>query len=498
MRARPAIVLSTPSLWLALAAAAQQPVEVPRIESPFGTVERLHQPPKAPEPKFTLWVSYPHERGDFPDHEQYLAELQRRFSERGVAIAVVMPAPAAKRVAARTPGFAVAATPAAAAEPVPEPAPPNEGDPDVQIEVVLGHVAAQGPSAVLCRGEAADRLTACFGLDGAVDLLQACADDKLGDAIAQPFDDVVPGLLAAVIDSGDFAANVAQCVEAWPRSGRVRAMAVLFHWWCRGDLEAAHEAFEQGTKALATEAVPMVLFADLVLRGDRFDPRIAKTLAVLLGPLAAASPDGAFTQLVYLRALLRAGQDRIAGRTAAVLPKHLEGRPWDQLVFAETLMEAGTPAAYRDAAEKAIKAAEAGVDARLLCAVRHKVLVRCGDLEAAEKSMVEYRAKHGGLGNLNNDAWYMMVRPDTLGRFDTFALSHCEEMQRSEGAGLSYGNQDTVALALFLNGKVAEAVELQTAATAASNQDPRYVGRRTRFQAVLDEQQKQKGAEPKK
>jgi hypothetical protein len=123
--------------------------------------------------------------------------------------------------------------------------------------------------------------------------------------------------------------------------------------------------------------------------------------------------------------------------------------------------------------------------------------VRCGDVEAAEKLMVEYRAKENAFG-LNNDAWYMMVRPESVGRFDTYALSQCEEMQRQHGAGLSNGNKDTVALALFLNGKIAESVELQTVAAAGSGHDPRYVGRLTRFQAVLAEQTRKKTTEPKK
>ncbi|HZN40617.1 MAG TPA: hypothetical protein VFD82_17570 [Planctomycetota bacterium] len=482
MRACPAIVVPTATLWLALGAQPQQPVEVQRIESPIGSVQRLHSPPDAPEPKYTLWVLYTHDPNDFLDHVQYLADLQRRFAERGIAVAVVMPAPAAKRAAARTPSFAVASIDEE------KPVPQAGLVPDERVPSAM---------AALCRGGESVPL-AWSALDGAVDLMQAVVEEKFESPVLQRMEETVQALLANVIDSGELAAEVEKCVAAWPRSGRVRAMAVLFQWWSRGDLEAAHKAFEGGVKALAGEGVPMVQFADLVLRGDRYDPRHAKTLAVLLGPLAAASPDGVFTQLVYLRALLRAGQDRIAGRTAAMLPKHLEGRPWDQLVFAETLMEANLPAAFRDLAEQAIEAVADGLDARLLCAVRHKVLVRCGDLEAAEKLMVEYRGKNENAFGLNNDAWYMMVQPLSLGRFDTMALAQCEEMQRQQGAGLSNGSKDTVALALFLNGQIQEAVELQTVAAAASGNDARYVGRLTRFQAVLAEQARKKGTEPKK
>src|SRR5262245_9170141 len=109
MRACPAIVVPAATLWLALVVAAQQPAEPPRTESPFGIGQRLHVPADLAEPKYTLWVAYPNDRGDFRDHVQYLTDLQRRFAERGIAIAVAMPAPEAKQLAARKPAFTVAA-----------------------------------------------------------------------------------------------------------------------------------------------------------------------------------------------------------------------------------------------------------------------------------------------------------------------------------------------------------------------------------------------------
>jgi hypothetical protein len=272
---------------------------------------------------------------------------------------------------------------------------------------------------------------------------------------------------------------------------------VLFQWWCKGDLVKAREAIDEGIKALGSEAVPMTVFADFVLRGDHTDPGIAKNLAVVLAPVAASAPEGPQTQLVYLRALLRAGQDKLAGRLVAKMQKRL-ARPWDQVVFAETLMEGSTPDVYRDMAQKAIDAAKdaTGLE-RFVFAARHKVLQRCGDLEAAEKLMTEYRVSGFQNDSLNNDAWYMITRPDTVGRFDPFALAQCEEMQRQAGQGLDFGSKDTVALALFVNGKIDEAVELQTEATKESNREPVYVGRLTRFQAVAAERAKQKGEPPK-
>src|SRR5206468_586640 len=134
-------------------------------------------------------------------------------------------------------------------------------------------------------------------------------DGKLEAAAATETQQLIDALLQQVGDGGDFKQPVARCVERLPRSGRARALAVLHEWWCTGDVQAARKAADDGLRALADEAVPLTEFADLVLRGDQNDPSLAKMLAVALAPAAAAAPDGLFTQLVYLRALLRAGQD---------------------------------------------------------------------------------------------------------------------------------------------------------------------------------------------
>ncbi|MEO6593493.1 MAG: hypothetical protein ABIP94_01930 [Planctomycetota bacterium] len=456
-------------------------LELIRTETSRFDGKVIYAPKAAAEVRCTLWVAYPSGPRDLADHSMYLTDLQTRFGAKGVAVGVMLPPAAAKALAAKEPGFQVAAIQGDAALP---PGHMSEG-------------TARIVSSWLCRGENGETLASWNGVDGAVDLLQQFLDDKAGGALAADFDSAVAMLLAQVGDGGDFDDLSAHCKKTWPHSGRAHAAAVLCQWWCKGDLEAARQAIDDAIKALGNEAVPMTVFADLVLRGDRSDPDIARTISVAMAPAAATAPEGVFTQLVYLRALLRAGQDRLAGRVAATLQKRLEGRPEDLLIFAETLMEGSTPAAFRDLAERAIEAATAAGQNRWSYAARHKVLARCGDKEAAEKLMTDYRGSDAGAGDLNNDAWYLIVRPETMGRFDTLALAQCEELARQFGAQLSYGNKDTVALAYFVNGQVEKAVELQTEATKASNQQPTYVGRLTRFRAVLAERARKQEADKK-
>jgi hypothetical protein len=448
-----------------------EPAEARRVTTPFGPTRVLHDQPEADAAKYTLWLAYADDRGEYQDHRQYLEDLQVRWQPKGVAIALVLSPDAAKRVAAGQPRFVVATTgrdlPAAA-------------------ETYAG---TSTTTVMLFAGD--EMLHAQNGLDGAVDVLNSCIEDGadvLGNEQCQQLD----FLVGRIPDGGDYGDDVQRSLALWPRSGRAHAAEVLFHWWCDGDLAAARKAVDAGIDALSRDSVPMIVFADLVLRGDRSDPSVAKKLAVAMAPAAAAAPDGVFTQLVHLRALLRAGQDRVAGRIIATLPKQLEGRTYDQIVFAEALMEGETPAAYRDIAQRALTAAEKAASGdsgfgRLIFGARHKVLKRCGDEQAAAKLMVEYRQAAGQGRDLNNDAWYLIVQTPTMGRFDTLALAQAQELERQTGDRISSGNKDTVALAYFVNGFVDKAVELQTDAAEQSGNQAVYVARLTRFVAAQRE-----------
>lgn len=448
---------------------AQQ--EPPAVASPWGPVRIVHE--KAgitAETRWVLWVRYPDFAHAYLDHATYLADLQSRFGDRGVRIVVVGAGAAA--AAAKSPGHSIAELAQDEAE-----VPP--------FAVWSALAPAQTPAEPVAWNE----------LDGAVDRIEAALSDR-GDANIAGSEELLASLLQSLGDGGDYGAGVEQVVAALPKSGRAHAAAVLFQWWCKGDYQAARAAVDAALKALAGEAVPLCVFADMALRGDRTDPTIAKALAMALAPVAAGAPDGLFTQLVYLRALVRAGQDRLAGRIAATLPKRLAGKPWEQLVFAEALMEAADPKPFRDIAELQIREAESGgADRRFVYGAKHKVLVRCGVApERCDELAREYRGSDVFSSSLNNDAWYMVTLQPTMGRFDTLALAQAQEMQRQEGDRMDHGNRDTVALVLFLNGQVEAAVELQTAAARGSNNDPEYVGRLTRFENALAAQRAAKAA----
>jgi hypothetical protein len=452
----PVVLTAITTCCAALPAQQAEPARQLRIGG--VALQVLHEQEGAAAAGHTVVAIYERERGPFADQVQYLADLQARFRDKGIAFAVALPGEAAGRVAAGKPRLVVARS--------------------------IEHLSAMGGHALLT-GRNGEVRYDMRGVDGLVDVLDAVVAGTFDAADTTTSLGVVEHLVGSVADGGDFDQEVAHVLEKFPRSGRAHAAAVLNQWWCKGDPLAARQAVDRAIARLSNEAVPMSRFADLVLRGDRNDPLVAKKVAMAMAPVAAGAPDGTFTQLVHLRGMLRAGQDRLAGRIAALLPNKLGGQAEQQLIFAETLMEAAVPLPYRDVAERAIQNAEAnGGNRKWVYAARHKLLKRCGEDEAAAKLMVEYRKKDVSSSGLNNDAWYTIIRPDSMGRFDTLALAQGEEMLRVEGDAIDFGSKDTVALAMFVNGRIDRAIELQTAAAKGAQNDPVYLGRLNRYRAT--------------
>ncbi len=70
---------------------------------------------------------------------------------------------------------------------------------------------------------------------------------------------------------------------------------------------------------------------------------------------------------------------------------------------------------------------------------------------------------------LNELAWRLMTEKSSTGKFDRAALALVERMQKK--GRLRHNQLDTVALAMFLNGRVDDAVKLQQQAVKVNNND---------------------------
>lgn len=450
---------------VAALANAQERAGATRYETPFGRMWTQNVRPEPEGVKFRLWLGYPDAGSEYQDQLDYVLSLQSRWATKGLQVGVVMPTAEAEKLAATGPQVLVVG-------------------PSADDEQANSNILEHLNGLTFLMNDDDFMLVAMSTPDGIEDVLRAL-NDKQGLNTVNSAKARLDPLLQIVGDGGHIGPQVEQSLKAMPKSGRAHAAKVLYHWWCQGDLQAAHEAVAVALSELADHSLPLSTFADLVVRGDHEDPDIAGLVAKALAPIAKDAKHGTFTQLVYLRALLKSRRDaRTAGRIAAILPKRLKGQPKSLVIFAETLMDGETPEIYRDAAERALKSAE--VDPKLkrwvLCA-RHKILKRCGDDDGAARLMEIYRKNPVGRGDLNDDAWYLIVQPQTMGRFDTLALAQALKMQEVQANRISVNSKDTLALALFRGGHIAKAIDLQKETKPKTN--AAYLGRFQRYEAVL-------------
>jgi len=468
--------------WIAglLLSTAWSPAQAP----PGGAVPKpgigrwlLHEPPAGDAPKLTLRCVYPADQHTLADQSAYLSDLQRRFGELGLRVVVllqgeVQKATAVDPAASYSLGTITGEAPAGARAIGP-----------VALQQLLqqrDQWDAFGPAQLLT--PANELLFAGLPSAGLAGAIRRGLAGKL-DADAEFRNARIRAdlLSGSMSNGGDFHVPIDALLAHEPTDGIAWALRYLDQL-DNGHVAEARATAKAACQALAEEMMPLMAFVDLALRADR-DPVVLREVAMALLPAAAAAPDSPLLQLVQLRALLRSGRDRDAGKLVQRLPKLLAGRPQELLAFAATLADAPAPQPWRDAAERAIAtAAQLGADPRWLLASRYQVARHCAeDAAGAARLLAEYQKGPGAQNDLNNDAWYLMAHLDTMGRFDSFALAQCEELQRVEGANISAGNQDTVALALFRNGRIDAAIELQTTAAQRAGNMPTYAGRLERY-----------------
>lgn len=432
--------------------------------SPTGEMLVVHAPPAGKEVRWTVWWT-PLDAKQAGEMLFHFDELQRRHGDRGVRIAMILAPDEAKVLAAKKPNVAVVT-----------PVPLTD---DELPEGPQDHVFAAGWSAYLATADG--DLLAEVPMDGLDDALLACANGGELGALAGQMQELEV-YLHNVTDADVPEATAQGIRKALPHSGGAHACAVLEAWWGRGDHTAALAAIDQGLRELGGHTYATLVFCDFVLRGDHSDPAVPRRLAVELAPVVAASGDSPFAQLVYVRALLRAGNAKLARRIVEKLQKAIGERPELQLQLAETLMDAPEPAALRELAERLLAASEKnGNDEETAMMTRHKILVRCGDGAAATK-LFEERFPDRDSSSLNNVAWYCCIRPSTLGRFPTFANEVANAMMAHSGGNIESNYRDTVALAFFCAGRVDAAVEQQGKALVAHRGDHRFEGRMRRYE----------------
>jgi hypothetical protein len=411
----------------------------------------------------------------------YLQELQRSFRGKSVqVVAVVADEPTAAAVAALEPGVPVAADPGRAL-----------------ITILLGEQEEPALHLAVFHQLPEVLIVTQFG-EGPARYVEEILEDKFVAQLGARARGLASSLGTQLIEMDPHhaltAANV--LVQGDRHNGLAWGAKYLVESTRLQDADAARATLARALTVLATDPAPLGMMADLILRGDPTNRTLGRELVPALTPAAAQAPRDTHLQLTLLRALVRAGANREVGRLSRLLAKPAGEDSGTALELAEILASDPTPQPHATTAQKALEqAAGPGTDQRLLTAVRYAVTLRClEDKAAAQKIADDYMQEHQEHVSLNNDAWYLMTQPWTMGRGDALALAMCERMLQHK-ENLDSFEYDTVAMSMFLNGRVQEAVELQkTALEKGGGSDPdAYRGRLRRYEAALEQAGKDGG-----
>lgn len=398
----------------------------------------------------------------------YLVDLQRRFGERGLVTVLVVDDPAAAG-GERWQGCRVAL---------------DDGS------TRMAWLGAGDPPWPLLLGDRAGVVRFVGAPEsGLVDAIEhtlagrdVLAAERTALALRQDlphsFDDVTADQVVPLLE---------QSLQHAPRDGLLLGLLYLALATKRNDAAAAAKLVQRTIEVLAAEPRPLAAFADLALRGDPRRPALAVALRSALQPAAAAVPQDVAVQLAYLRALVQSAAGREVGRQSMRMRRIAMATATTALDFAAILASDPEAAVHKDLATMAVeRAAALGAPERVLTAVRYAVAARCaGDAEQAARLRDEYLKDTDLRVSLNNDCWYFMTQLPTMGRCDPFAAALAERMLEQEQA-MDYFEFDTAALAMFLVGRVEQAVALQqTAIDKGGKDNPEYVERLERYKAGL-------------
>ena len=404
----------------------------------------------------------------FASDGDYLASLQRRFADRGLAVVAVVKAPDARNLA-NWPGCRVAA--------------------DDEAELTNAWLgAADGPWHVIVLDKRGKVVLLGCPEAGLVDAIEATlrGEDVIAPT-ARAF--AIRTNLQASFDDA-VAADTVRALEdvlvTVPRDGLSFGLLYTAQATKRNDAGEASKVLQRASKALAGEARPLAAFADLAMRGDPGREGLATTLVPLLEAAAKEARHDVTVQLAYLRALVQAGLGREVGRHAIAVRKLVVTSASSCLDFATLLTQDKDAPVHRDLATMALdQAATLGALPRLLTAARYGVAMRCAEDTAAARKLLDAYLEDAAAITINNDCWYIMTELPTMGRYDAFAAGLAERMLEQRDSMDSY-EFDTAALAMFLAGRVDEAVALQeTAIEKGGKGNPEYTERLQRYRARM-------------
>jgi thiol-disulfide isomerase/thioredoxin/Flp pilus assembly protein TadD len=178
------------------------------------------------------------------------------------------------------------------------------------------------------------------------------------------------------------------------------------------------------------------------------------------------NPKNADVRVAYFRVLVSRGEHQSALDLASEAIELMKGDAERLGAFAMMLSSPSACARFGDLAVRAIEfAIETQPEDPRHRLAKFQIMLDCKkDIEAANKAgheLVELACDEPEL--LNEFAWSLLTDESTKGRFRKLALAACEQMRKAEG-GDGWSHLDTLALAEFENGRIDEAIAIQTEA----------------------------------
>lgn len=225
------------------------------------------------------------------------------------------------------------------------------------------------------------------------------------------------------------------------------------------DRKLANRVAVQATKNLGGEPRELAAFVNKALYAD---PTAVEYQLALMAttPLIADSREIVSVRIAHLCALVGCGKVREAMVTNRTIVDDLSGKKEDLIALATAICDVHGGRALGAIARRAFDLGRKDRPAsESLQMLEYRILY---DLEGNRKASTKVGLKlveAAKESTLNNWLWYLMTRRSTAGKYNSLALIAAREMQK--GGNLAYGNMDTVALALFENGLLDEALALQ-------------------------------------
>ncbi|MHC5114778.1 MAG: redoxin domain-containing protein [Planctomycetota bacterium] len=260
--------------------------------------------------------------------------------------------------------------------------------------------------------------------------------------------------------------------------------------WLHQDHDAARTIVREAIATLRSEPDQLVRYVELALMPPRSEGRYDDLAADAMAAIPPETPTLADLHKVTFLALDRVERGTEARAAATRMIEAAHDQPFLLSRYALMLGYAAGHPAYDDLALGAVETAVgAKPHAPEIIDVAVRLRLRRGDAESVEAARTLARRlvvlRGNDVAELNTLTWSLLTNEAYQGKLNDIALEAAHKLMQK--CGDDHAALDTVALAMFENGLVVDAIEIQRRAVAlGGDTDPGYRERLARYEAAAD------------